>query len=132
MDRMIKSDKEYILTRVFAMKFVPSIMVAKIHDRPRSCLLMPTKGKMMYKYNSKTITITPGEMLYLPKGIHYTYSFPDDDSECVQVEFDYVERTSDTVSYIVFANEPTKKSVDKSVVINHFNNIIASICDGLS
>lgn len=124
MDRMLKSDKEYILTRIFAMRFVPSIKIAKITDRPRSCFLMPTKGKMMYKYNSRKIIVSPGEMLYLPRGIDYTYSFVAEDNECIQVEFDYIEKNSDETTYITFSSEPSKKNVDKAEIVKHFENII--------
>ena len=47
---------------------------AKIENRPTNSFIIRTSGKCAYNFGDTTITVSAGEMIFLPKGITYEYA----------------------------------------------------------
>lgn len=126
MDRMLKSTKEYAISRVFAMRYTPVNKRVYIEDRPRSSFLLPIKGRISYECEGDYIDVSAGEIVYLPKTINYRYTVYDCECEFMQVEFDYFEEENGMREYILFSQTPTKKTTN----VNQASKLIQNIIDG--
>lgn len=125
MAKMLESNKEYGISRVFAVRFKPIIKHSvPIINRPRSAFLIPIKGKIFYSFENTYFEVGENELLYLPKSSNYTYQVDSGDCEYMQVEFDLFETENGVKKDVIFSENPCKKEINAKKVQSCINDII--------
>jgi len=115
---------EYTLTNICAYRFRPIGRKGLNANRPRSAFLLPLAGTMYYEYGGERLDIAPQELLYLPKSSAYSYRFPDDDTEIMQVEFDLCITENGVRRDVLLAEKPSKRKVNEQEVRSLLETII--------
>lgn len=65
-------------------------------DRMQSSYLCILKGSFRYSYEGGSFTAQSGSLIYLPRGASYTHEVLSDETDCLQVEFDFYYKGSPT------------------------------------
>ena len=123
---------QYVVTNMFAARYIPKIYYNHFDDRPRSAFLFFLSGKMTYSFDDRELEVNEGDLLYLPKTCGYSYRVPCKDTEIMQVEFDLAEINNGQVSDVLLTGVPTKVPVSKSEVSTAFYHIIKGYNSRLS
>lgn len=79
---------QYTVTNLFAAQYMLRERSYSCPDRPRSALLLPLCGGMVYEFEDRCLEVGVGDMLYLPKTSSYTYHVSCKKTELMQVELE--------------------------------------------
>ena len=75
-----------------------------INGRLLSSMLLVVRGRYAYRWKDGSVTLTSGEMIYIPKGAVYSYRIETQDRFVRQIEFDtYVDGEE-----AIFSSTPTR------------------------
>lgn len=86
------------------MKYKPQVLHCTIEGRKNSTLFYIRRGTYLYRYRGGEVHAQSGDIVYVPRGGHYTYDIPSaEDTFTVQTEFDIFEGEE----AITFSSHPT-------------------------
>lgn len=118
-----------------------------VENRVHSAFFMPTSDRIIYKFDGGTVEAERGDVVHLPKGSSYSYSFIGDTRSYLVINFEFSEHDGDGGERSALGKRISKVSVDENDYIVKFHNVIngydshmltqrlralAEICDMLS
>ena len=118
-----------------------------IENRVYSAFFMPTSDRIIYKFDGGTVEAERGDVVHLPKGSSYSFSFIGDTRSYLVINFEFSEHDGDGGELSALGKRISKVAVDENDYIVKFHNVIngydshmlpqrlralAEICDMLS
>lgn len=73
---VISADHHYRVTKRICQHWHAAKFSYTSHSRPDHGFLLPTKGRIRFELADTHITASPGDLIYLPKGIRYEACIP--------------------------------------------------------
>lgn len=87
------------------MKYKPQVLRSTVEGRKNSTFLYIRHGVYLYTFEGGNIRAGEGDIVYVPKGGHYTYDIPlPEETFTIQMEFDIFDGAGEPVT---FAPHPT-------------------------
>lgn len=103
-----KKETGYMLDHILVMQYTPRNLKSHITSRPQSSFLYVECGRYKYTHDNGAFYINRNEIVYLPKGSHYTYEVLDKPAKCIQIEFDLKKITDGKPADLCFSETPVR------------------------
>ena len=119
-----------LVCRWLARNTIP-VCDGSVHGRKRSGFLLPISGSVHYEFDKLRFSISPGELVYIPKNSSYIYRVKDEPSTLLRIEFDLYKTIDGNESDVMLSDTPLKLSVAETEFKQKFTRIIDSVGGGV-
>ena len=111
------------------MKYKPQVLRCTVNGRKNSTFLYIRRGIYDYTYAGGGIHAEAGDIVYVPKGGHYTYDIPSgEDTFTVQMEFDVFDAEEKIVTFSAHPTVVMRGATRETAAL--FESVVAAILGG--